>query len=263
MKIILYDALSAFRVRMEREPGTMFLRGVINETRLPDLRVYVWDGPGGNKARRDLFPAYKTKREYKPGVIQDMGFVRELLSMTPSWQVRIPGFEGDDVIAALVQHFLITTDMNIEIVCRDGDIAALCALSPRVSSNYTMKDVPVADIQLYKVCVGDPADCIPGIKGFGKGAWAGADKAGLRKLIDRLADTKAPLTSEDESWALAIGLGKASFNWLCVQANIDELLVMRRIIDFLPIPADVLSAHLIKGTDQPEALAARMKEFRL
>src|SRR5690606_17886268 len=221
-KIVLYDALSYLRVRLETEKPSDFIRGIVNETQNPyGMRVWVWDGKGGNNARREIFPAYKTSREYKPGIITAMDFVRDLIGMTGAWQIRVPGFEGDDVIAALTVHFLKTTNLPIEILCRDGDLTALCALDPqRVRCSHAIK-IPFHQVRLYKVCVGDPSDDIPGIKGFGKGAWDKADKANLERFIYGLLDAQRPAAPLEEGLALSLGISKASFNWLCEQQNID------------------------------------------
>ena len=261
MKIVLYDALSHLRVRMEKESGGSFMRGLLNEAQQPGIRVWIWDGPGGNAARRKIYPPYKTTRVAKPGVIQNMDFVRELLAMTPVWQCRIPGFEGDDTIAALVEHFLKTTDLPIHIEGRDGDLVANCALSPRVTCAHSVKDRTPAQIRFYKLAVGKTTDTIPGIKGFGKGGWEKADKAGLQSLIYQTLDAQQPLSAEQEGRALSVGLSKASFNWLCVQENIDDLRAMRTVSDPLPIPIEVLNQHLVPGVYSPAKLEATLKEF--
>lgn len=259
-KIILIDALSYLRLKMENEDPKMFIRGVLNETKLSDLRIWVWDGPGGNDARRALFPAYKT-RPYNPSVITAMNFVRELIDLTPAWQIRIPGFEGDDVIAHLVKHFLKTTDLPIQMLHRDGDLNALCALSDRVQTSYTpATPIPFHLIRLYKVCVGDGSDTIPGIKGFGKGSWEGADKAALALLIRDIERGVDP-TSDDEARLLGMGVSKASTNWLMKRENCDQVRIMARIIDPLPIPEETINAHMKMGTDDPVALEAKLREF--
>lgn len=263
-KVVIYDALSHLRVRMETEKPSDFLQGVLNEAANPfGTRIWVWDGPGGNKARRALFPAYKTSREYKPGIIKAMDFVRELIALTGSWQVRVPGFEGDDVVAALVNHFHATTDLPIEIVCRDGDLAALCAINPqRIRCSHQVK-VPYHQIALYKLCVGDPSDDIPGIKGFGKGAWEKADKANLGQFLTNLLDARRPAADLEEGLALSLGMSKASFHWLQVQENIDALGAMRRIIAPLPVSADLINQYLHRGERDEAALMAKLSEFML
>ena len=262
-KVILYDALSYLRVRLETESTGDFLRGTLNEAANPfDTRIWVWDGPGANAKRRAIFPPYKTKRVPKPGLIQQMDFIRELLALTGVWQIRVPEFEGDDVVAALTKHFLATTDQAIHIQCRDADLTALCALSPRVTCAHQTKE-PVHLIQLYKVCVGDGSDDIPGIKGFGQKSWDEADKAALKRFVDRLIMWRNPITDDDETEALAIGFPKASCSWLRSQENIDLLCAMKMVIDPLPVPADLINQYLKRQPRDELAMAAKMKEFML
>lgn len=259
MKIILYDAMSYLRLRLETEKGPFLVRGVLNETQLPGVRIWVWDGVGGNSRRRKIFPAYKTSRVHKPGVIQAMDYFRELLALTPTWQIRMPGWEGDDVIAALTKHFLATTQSPIHIDCRDADLAALCALSPRVTCSHMPKELKATDIRLYKLCVGDPSDDIPGIKGFGKGGWEKADKASLRRLVGKILDREEWSDGE----ATACGLRPTSINWLRDERNVDELAVMRRIIDPIDIPYADLTAALQRGVYDPARLHAKLEQFYL
>lgn len=261
-KIVLYDALSYLRVRMETEKPHDLLKGVVNESQNNHgTRIWVWDGPGGNGARRKIFPAYKSTREHNPANIANMDFIRELLAMTGVWQVRVPGFEGDDVIAALTKHFLATTALPIDIQCRDGDLTALCDLSPRVTCSQDSK-IPFRLIRLYKTCVGDPSDDIPGIKGFGKGGWEKADKAALKKIVDQVC-TWGALSEKDEAAALAAGLSKSSFNWLCSEENATTVAIMRRIIDPLPVSQELINTHLTRQQPDMVGVFKMMERYML
>jgi hypothetical protein len=256
MKIIIYDALSALRVRMENEPGVMFLRGVVNDTQLGGLRIWVWDGPRSSASRKAIYPAYKSSRVHTPGVDIQMGLVRELLEFTPAWQVHMPDVEGDDVVAALVEYFLRTQpDARIEIMGRDGDLVANCALSPRVTSAHQVKGVQPKHIRLRKLTVGKGSDDIPGVKGFGQGAWDKADKDQLQVLMDQVLAGQNP----DASHLMS----KASCNWLDDPANVHELRLMKRCIDPMPISDELLNQYLKQGTHDPAALEAKMKEYLL
>lgn len=263
MKLVLIDANSWLRVKMETERPQDFIRGVLNLTGNNALifRVWVWDGYGGNDARRALFPTYKSRPPSNPDIMKNLNFVRELISMTSAWQVQIPGFEGDDVIAALAKHFVETTDLPITIAARDGDLAALRSLAPdRITCEYTGK-IPHDLVRLYKAYVGDSSDTIPGLKGFGDGAWEKADKVALQQILDGVcADT---FREVNEERCLAAGISKASVTWLKDRENRDQWAIMKRIIEPLPIEHDVLHSHLKQGNDNPAALMAKMKEFML
>lgn len=263
-QIVLYDAMSYLRVRLETEKPQDVLRGALNETQNPyGMRIWVWDGIGGNAKRRAIFPPYKTSREKKPGVMQAMDFIRELIGLTNAWQIRLPGFEGDDVVAALTHHFFQTTNLPISIQCRDADLAALCALDPRrITCSHAVK-IPYHDIPLYKLTFGDNSDDIPGIKGFGQKGWDACDRAGLGKLIYELIDQRRPLQPHERERALAVGLRPGSCTWLESQENIDALGAMKRCIDPLPIDMALIDEHLKQGENDWAAINAKLAEFML
>ncbi|AKU43596.1 5'-3' exonuclease [Caulobacter phage Seuss] len=263
MRLVIVDANSWVRVKMESERPQDFIRGILNLTGTNALifRVWVWDGYKGNDARRALFPRYKSRPPSNPDIMKNLNFVRELIGLTNSWQVQIPGFEGDDVVAALTKHFVDTTDYPITIAARDGDLAALRCLAPtRITCEYTGK-IQHDLVRLYKAYVGDQSDTIPGLKGFGDGAWEKADKVALQKILDAVrADPSQPVNEEQ---CLAAGISKASVTWLSSQENRTEWAIMARIIEPLPIPHDVLHGHLKQGTDDPAALMEMMKRYML
>lgn len=257
-KIVIYDAMSSIRERMEarREPAHMMVRGVINDALIPGRTpIFVWDGAGGNDKRRAIFPGYKQRPPTERSTYLALQFIRELLAFTPAWQARLDGYEGDDVIAALVGIYA-KTNIPIQIHTRDGDLTALCT-APHITCTAKPPVEPHL-VRLYKLCVGDKSDTIRGLPGFGQKSWDAADKEGLRQILSNL-----PLREEDEKRALAVGLPKSCFRWLCDQRNADELNAMRRVIEPLPIPVDELSKAIVAGKDDPIAREAMLKRFLL
>lgn len=190
MKVVLYDSMSALRVRLEQklEPAHLMIRGVLNDALAPGrLSIFVWDAKGGNDARRAIFPGYKNRPPAPNDTYAALRLLQELLQFTPAWQAWHDGFEGDDVIAALVNHF--RGQATIEIVTRDGDLTALCG--PGVTCSAQAK-CPAHLVPLYKLALGDKSDTIPGLKGFGDKAWEAADKVALGQLLNEICDTQRP-----------------------------------------------------------------------
>lgn len=253
-KIVIHDSHSSLRMRMEalhaQSPASM-MQGIVNEAMMPGrLTIWAFDAPGGNDRRRAVYPGYKNRPPASSKTYANLSLMRELLSQTPAWQARLEGFEGDDVIAALVNHF--RGQAPIEIVTRDGDLTALC-----VGGGVTCRaKAPTSPdlIRLYKLTVGDKSDTITGIPGFGVKAWERADKPALAALLDDL-DT----FSDDR--ARAAGLLPSHINWL--REHRDELDAMRRVIEPLPMSADEFNRALFVGTDNPEAREATMKRYLL
>jgi 5'-3' exonuclease len=243
MKIILVDAMSHLRVRLENRERHL-LRAILNEANMPNrMTIWVWDGYGGNDARRAIFPRYKTRPSTPNTTYLQLKMIRELLGHTNAWQAQLPGFEGDDVIAALVS----TLDGEKEILTTDVDLTAL-----GVKCIGTKSKIPADLVRLYKLCVGDASDTIPGIKGFGKETWAQVNHDDLQRLIDAVL-ANAP-------WDETL-LPKRCTNWL--KENSDQLKIMKQVLEPLPMSLEQISAALKKGTDNPQAREAILKEFIL
>jgi hypothetical protein len=112
-------------------------------------------------------------------------------------------------------------------------------------------------VRLFKVCVGDQSDTIPGIKGFGKGAWDAADKTKLQAFIERILNNRGYCELD----ALEAGLSKSSAMW--VLENEDQVRAMWTVINPLPLTDEQLDQALRRGTDNPAAREKIMKEFLL
>lgn len=144
-------------------------------------QIWVFDGRNALKARRELFPDYKAKRDREtPTINGAYDFIREVKeSLMPHCQnllrVELEGFEADDLIAALVTHQagLDLQETAYQIVSNDGDFLALETL-PNVKLAIRPKwadRIPASQVRLYKTLVGDSSDNIGGLKGFGDKSW--------------------------------------------------------------------------------------------
>lgn len=229
----------------------MMMRGILNDAARPDrMTIWAWDGRGGNDVRRGIFPGYKNRPPAPEGTHVALMFLKELLGHTSAWQAQLDGFEGDDMVAALVEHFRGVAP--IEIVSRDGDLTALCG--PDVTCKAPCP-VPPTLVRLYKLTVGDSSDTIPGISGFGQKAWDGCNKALLEDVLE--AYLKGADVPEEQ--ALQAGLAKRHINWL--NGNRDTLVAMKRIIEPLPLSRSQLETALVHGTDNPAAREAILGKF--
>lgn len=254
-KIVVHDSNSSIRMRMENrmESPIMMMRGILNDALRRDrMTIWCWDAPGGNDKRRAIYPGYKTRPPTPGQVYAQLGLLRELLGHTPAWQVRLDGYEGDDMVAAVVNHF--RGSAPIEIVTRDGDLTALCG--PGVTCK-AKADAPPELIRLYKLTVGDKSDTIKGIPGFGKTDWENCDKDKLRRRLDEVMAGAA----WTEGWLREAGLRTPHINWIA--GNVPVLRAMRTIIDPLPLTPDQFNAALKQGRDNPAAREAVMKRYML
>lgn len=258
-KVELIDAMNYLRQRIETERPTMLVRGIVNETLRPGLKIFVWDGPHGNAQRRNIYPAYKSKRPpARTDIYKSLELLRKILGHTTAWQARLPNYEGDDLIAALVKQF---PNDPIQIVSTDRDMLALTD-GHRVTGTakpFTKVNVPYHFIRLYKLAVGDVSDCIPGIRGFGDKGWAACDKLALADALDKVMAGARPSDGQLQ----AAQLGFQTRNWLARPEAAADLLAMKTIIAPLPISPELVEQSLWKGVDNPEAREALMKEFFL
>jgi 5'-3' exonuclease len=260
MIIHIHDAMSSIRMRMEsgREPPMMLLRGILNDAARKDrMTIWAWDGSGANDVRRQIYPGYKDRLPTNAQTYMRLQLVRQLLAHTNSWQARLNGFEGDDLVAALVDHFR-PSGLPIEIITRDKDLSALCGGG--VTTKAMIPGIPPHQVRLYKMCVGDKSDTLPGISGFGPKTWdAIEDKAGLEKLLKR----STPFDEQDQNQALALGLPKCVVNLLSKQEAIDDMNRQRRVIEPMPMTPEQFNAALSQGVDNPEAREAIMEKYLL
>lgn len=229
----------------------MMVRGIINEASLAGrITIWAWDSKGGNDARRKIFPNYKNRPPQPGDKYAALLMIKELLKFTPAWQVELAGYEGDDIVAALANYF--RGQAPIRIITRDGDLTQL--VGQGVTCTATAP-VPPHEIVLYKTCVGDPSDTIPGIKGFGKDSWAKADKTKLQWLINQII-LHNPWFDEEAAEA---GLSKGSLNWL--RGNEDQVRAMNQIVQPLPISNEQLQGAITRGTPNPAAIEACLQRF--
>ena len=159
----------------------------------PSRVVIVFDGKGGSKKRRKLFPDYKSNRKVKsklnrhvewsttPADEQEsmkmqMSRLVEYLESLPLNLISIDNIEADDVIAYVSKQLLVKS--NIIIMSTDKDFLQLVddrikVWSPTKKKLYDQQmildefGIHPSKFLLYRVLDGDKSDCIDGIKGAG------------------------------------------------------------------------------------------------
>jgi len=158
----------------------------------PTRCIIVFDGRGGSKRRRKLYPEYKNNRkstqrfnrynEYS--TVEDERQSRmvqlarciEYLDMLPVSILIVDNVEADDVIA-----YLATDVLKDEVIIMSTDQDFLQLINDKVSvwspirkRLYTPEkvkedyEIPVSNFLMYKILMGDQSDNIPGIPGMGQ-----------------------------------------------------------------------------------------------
>jgi len=155
----------------------------------PDLVIAAFDAPG-KTFRHELFKQYKAQRPPTPGdLLAQFGDAKEVLEALGVPQVEVPGYEGEDIIAALAREG-VQKGFEALIVTGDRDVLQLASDDITVMATLRgISDVHIYDadevrkqtglrpeqIPDFKGLAGDPSDNIPGVPGVG-------DKTAVRLL---------------------------------------------------------------------------------
>ena len=250
--IRIFDGNNYVRLVLETDHTGLAPRTILSEVNnTNDVVIFVWDGLGGNARRREIYPEYKRNRTApKKDIYAGFDVVEEVLKHSKAIQVRVPGYEGDDVVAALTRHYAAQGDF-VSIYSNDADMLQLAGEFPgHVFCGARIKpNVPPHLIKYYKVTVGDSSDNIPGIPGFGQKTWDTIDHTRLAQFIDEIVEGVEPTTKLD----------------LPPRCKVDpeQLRAFWKIVSFLPVPFDEMSKHMVVGTPNYPEADAYLKRFYL
>ncbi len=176
----------------------------------PSRCIVVFDGKGGSKRRRKIYPEYKETRKVKKrlnrnvdwgtapqdeqqSMRQQMGRLIEYLEQLPLTLVSIDGIEADDTMAYISQQLLPKSDCIL--MSTDKDFLQLVddrvkVWSPTKKKLYNKQaileeyGIPSRNILTYRILDGDKSDNINGVQG-----------AGLKSLIKYI-----PSITEDKDF---------------------------------------------------------------
>lgn len=157
---------------------------VVNPTRV----VVVFDGKGGTRKRKEIYPEYKAGRKFQIRLNRSMDLEEgeesqkrqllrlvEYLETLPVDIITVEGIEADDTIAYLVKEAFKETSC---IMSTDKDFYQLVSENTQIWSPTKKRLIYTQDIKdqynispqnflLYRAAEGDASDNIPGIKGIG------------------------------------------------------------------------------------------------
>jgi len=136
--------------------------------------IVCWDcGPSW---RRELFPSYKANRGPKPEGL--LAALKECRRIYPGWEAE--GFEADDVIGTLAQSasgvtLVLSDDKDLlQLVSPDVPAMGRCivvdsrgAVYDRIAAVERRLSVPPHRIRHLLSWMGDTADGLPGVPGYG------------------------------------------------------------------------------------------------
>lgn len=241
--IHLYDGNNWLRREMESMSSIRHAWAKLRTTQA--LPIMVWDGAKGSQSRKDIYPQYKANRlPTAESFYQSMHLFKEILTHTRCVQVEVPGYEGDDTLAAIR---LRAMPEPVHIHTTDVDMLAL----PDTVIDRPSFKIPAHLIRVYKTLVGDTSDNIKGVKGFGEKTWAKCDPEEL------LLWARAGF----HLGAIPASIPKSCTTW--VQDNHDILLACWKITGFRDMPVELLDKHTKVGVPNNDRVEALLKEFLL
>lgn len=271
MHLCLIDANNVFRRMIESDhtgrPLSNIYYYIQNNIRTP---VVVWDGPNALRMRRDLVPSYKgTRNKLSDDITQGFDHLRKILRLSKAPQVRVPGYEADDVIATLALWYK-AKGHSIYIDSNDGDFFQLGFPTSRNKPS----DIPPQQVALYKTLVGDQSDNIKGIPGFGDKAWQGLSEFLKQKMVawlenplpdnipeQRWLDEYVPKIVED--FNNEPGIDAVRKNMLRFAEQLQTLRKYYRIVRFVNVPMDLIDRSTTLGLNNPNEAGKIFKQFML
>ncbi|HEY7564921.1 MAG TPA: DNA polymerase I [Acidimicrobiia bacterium] len=170
----------------------------------PDAVAVAWD-VSRQTFRTVEFPAYKSQREAAPDAFRSqLPLINEVLNSLHMQQVRLEGYEADDLIATLSE---VARQQGWQVLLVTGDRDAFQLIDDHLKVLYTRRgitDVIVADEAYvqerygirpdqyveYAALRGDTSDNLPGVPGVGEKTASRlvADYGNLEGIYDALSE---------------------------------------------------------------------------
>lgn len=253
MSITLIDGNNRFRAYFEKLGAsamqTLFHR---SNTMDPNNRIiWVWDGKNSLDRRKQIYPEYKGNKHHAATdeFHKTTAFFKQLLSHSTCLQIEVPGFEADDVIAAiaLASKEIITIDSN------DADFLALVC-NRIVTTKETLEGVKPEFVRLYKTLVGDKSDNVKGVKGFAEKSWQGLEDSEKRLLIKHF-NGEALMSGKDVEELCGFTSAQVKF-W---DEQQELLKAYWQVVGFFDVPYETIAQHLKAGVYDPAAAQELLK----
>ena len=107
MTVRVYDGLNYVRRLLEKDGRAP--RNIINSMIIlppTDVAIWCWDAPNAKASRQKVFPAYKANRLPPPDNLwPTVDLIRRGLAHTRAIQMKVDGFEADDLIATICRTY--------------------------------------------------------------------------------------------------------------------------------------------------------------
>ena len=188
--------------------------------------------------RHEAAPEYKAQREAQPDILyEQIEVIKDLLDTCGVKRLEVAGFEGDDIIATLVEHasraqveaVVVTGDRDSYQLVKDPLVKVL--YNKRGVSDYALYDeagivertgVTPSKYPEYAALRGDPSDNLEGVPGVGeKTAAKLINKYGSLEAVFDAADEQTPKLAESLRVSRDRVLRNAHLMWLRRDVPVD------------------------------------------
>jgi DNA polymerase-1 len=227
---------------------SMLIKLLGDET--PDAVAVAWDVRGPT-FRSEAYPEYKAQRDRAPDLFSgQLPLIDDVLTAMNIHQLRVAGFEADDVIATLAER---AKGEGWDVVVVTGDRDAFQLIEPGITVMYTLRgisDTVKADAAWinerygiepsqyvdYAALRGDPSDNLPGVPGVGEKTAA--------KLVNEHGDVSAVIAAaHDFSPKLAEN----------VEASAEQIILNRDLMELVrdvPVDAEISQFTLAEFNEE-------------
>ena len=227
---------------------SMLIKLLGDET--PDAVAVAWDVRGPT-FRSEAYPEYKAQRDRAPDLFSgQLPLIDDVLTAMNIHQLRIAGFEADDVIATLAER---AKGEGWDVVVVTGDRDAFQLIEPGITVMYTLRgisDTVKADAAWinerygiepgqyvdYAALRGDTSDNLPGVPGVGEKTAA--------KLVNEHGDVSAVIAAaHDFSPKLAEN----------VEASAEQIMLNRDLMELVrdvPVEAEISEFTLAEFSEE-------------
>lgn len=250
--MLVIDGNNWFRRREETSLFGSPMRSCFNELQaLPhDVVILVWDGMYALAARRNIYPEYKRNR--KPAgdtyyAYQDV--FKGVALNSKAISVEVKGYEADDVIAAIVNHY--RSQMDITIESNDADFVQLGV--PMTRKEFP---IPAQWLTLYKTMVGDSSDNIKGIGNFGKKSWESLTDKHKTIFLNWLRTT-----AKFDPTMFTDVFKPSTLTWLADPLNCNLLRCYFSIVNFIPVKWSLIEQNMKAGLNDNSAVEQTFKQW--
>lgn len=251
MTINIYDVHNCYLIKDAFGAGGNFTRATYEMVQASnDVHIFVSDGAGSRKRRQAIYPGYKAKR---PPMAEDkragIDLFKGILAMSRAVSITCPGWEADDVIAQVARE--AAANDNVIIHSNDSDFGQLLGVAGISLPRIEVPEFPAEFVPTFKALCGDNTDEVPGLAGFGPGAW--------NDMRAHWETIKRAFVTGDEALFVSRPWPKR-----CV-AKLDFALLRKffEVVNFMPVATSEIEAGTVLGSDERAVVEILFRKYIL